>query len=55
MRVGSWMISFKEIVWHDYLYLDTEGEFKFLKSSDCFSLKTNLSFSRKVILKSPRK
>ena len=39
MQVVSWMVPFKENVWHNSLYLDTKGEFKFLKSSDRFSLK----------------
>ena len=38
MRVGSSMISFKENVWHNSLYLDIQGQFKFLKTSDWFSL-----------------
>ena len=37
------------------LYLDTKGEPKVLKSVDCFSLRTNLSFSRRLTLKFPRK
>ena len=38
IRVGSSMISFKENVWHNSLYLDIKGQFKFLKISDWFSL-----------------
>ena len=49
------MISFKEYVWHNPLHFDIKGEFKFLKSSDWFSLRTNLSFMRRLVLKSPRK
>ena len=45
------MISFKEHAWHNSLYLDTKGEFEFLKSSEWFSLSTNLSFRRRMILK----
>ena len=55
MRVGFWMISFKENVWHGSLYLDTKGEPKFLKSSDWLSLRINVSSSRRLRLKSPRK
>ena len=49
------MISCKENVWHSSLYLDIKGELKFLKSSDWFFLRINLSFSRRLTLKSPRK
>ena len=49
------MISFKENVSHNYLHLDIKGELKFLKSSDWFSLGINVSFTRRLILKSPRK
>ena len=51
----SWMITFKENVWHSSLYLDAKGELKFLKSNDWFSLRTNWSFSRRLTLISPRK
>ena len=47
------MISIKENVWHISLYLDAKEELKFL-NSDWFSLKINLSFSRRLTLKSPR-
>ena len=49
------MISFKENLWHSFLYLDTKGELKFLKLSDWFSIRMNLSFSRRLTLKSSRK
>ena len=49
------MISFKENVWHNSLYLVIKGEFKFLKLNDWFSLRTNLSPIRRLIVKSPRK
>ena len=49
------MISFKENIWQISLYLDTKGELKFLKVTDWFSLRTNLSFNRRLILKSLRK
>ena len=55
MWAGFWMISFKENVWYGSLYLDTKREPKFLKSSDWLSLRINISFSRRLILKSPRK
>ena len=43
------MISFKENVWDNFLYLDVKGRFKFLKSSDWFSLRTNLPFTMRLI------
>ena len=45
------MIYFKENFPHNYLYLDIKREFKFLKSSDWFSLRKNL-FTRRLTLKS---
>ena len=55
MPVGSWMISFKENVWHKSFYLDIKDVFTFLKSFEWFSLRTSLSFTRTFILKFPKK
>ena len=46
---------FFENVWYISLYLDTKGELKFLKSNDWFSLRINLSFSRRLTSASPSK
>ena len=52
----KWCLSCEfGIIWHNLLYLDIKGKFKFLKSSAWFSLRTNLSFRSRSILKSQRK